>query len=82
VKKADALLYQPSSGKYAFYLKPFLRKEWVVIVREYNPGTAIYELVTAFKADCSPPYKIKNVEDDFPTYYKVMEYLRYEPAPF
>ncbi|MGC1121959.1 MAG: hypothetical protein WBA22_12790, partial [Candidatus Methanofastidiosia archaeon] len=75
VKKAQKLLYQPTSGKYAFIFKPFLRKEWVVIIREYSPGTAIYELVTAFRADCGPPYLLKQgdtVIGEFQKYYELM----------
>jgi hypothetical protein len=75
VKKAQKLLYQPTSGKYGFVFKPFLRKEWVVIIREYSPGTAIYELVTAFRADCGPPYLLEQggiVIGEFQKYYELM----------
>jgi hypothetical protein len=75
VKKAQKLLYQPTSGKYGFVFKPLLRREWVVIIREYSPGTAIYELVTAFRADCGPPYLLKDGEKvigEFQKYYELM----------
>lgn len=52
VVHALELLYHPDVNQYLYYYVDGMRKEWVVIVREYESG--YYELITAYRADCTP----------------------------
>jgi hypothetical protein len=85
VKKAQVLLYHSEVNEYAFYFKDWLGKEWVVIAREYSPGSGIYELRTAFRADCGPKFQLEEggvVIDEFDTYYELMIAQKFVPVSF
>ena len=82
-KKAQQQLYHFGANEYAFYLKDWLGKEWVVLVREYSPEKGIYELRTAFRADCGPKFQLEEggvVIDEFDTYYELMIAQEFVPV--
>jgi hypothetical protein len=56
-----------------------------VIAREHNPGKGIYELRTAFRADCGPKFQLEEagvVTDEFDTYYQLMIAQKSVPVSF
>ena len=49
------LLYNEDSGRYVYYYIDASGKEWGVFIRKYKDE--YYELRTAYRADCGPPFE-------------------------
>jgi len=56
VMNASKLLYNEGTGQYIYYYVDDTGKEWAVFIREYAKNK-FYELRTAYRVDCKPPYK-------------------------
>jgi hypothetical protein len=56
VTNALKLLYNKYSGQYIYYFIDDSGKEWGVFIRKWGE-TKYYELWTAYRADCGPPFK-------------------------
>jgi hypothetical protein len=61
VTNALKLLYNKNSGQYIYYFIDESGKEWGVFIRKWGE-TKYYELWTAYRADCGPPFKCKDKE--------------------
>lgn len=66
VRNAEKLLYHPGANQYLYYYKSFLN-EWAVIIEEWG-SYGIYELITAFRADCPLPEECKKGDDMVPVH--------------
>ncbi|MBU7046477.1 MAG: hypothetical protein HXS54_08575, partial [Theionarchaea archaeon] len=56
VTNAVKLLYNEDAGQYVYYFIDDSGKEWGVFIRKWGE-TKYYELRTAYRADCGPPFK-------------------------
>jgi hypothetical protein len=63
VVHALRLLYNEHTGQYVYYYIDGSGKEWGVFIREYE--NRYYQLWTAYRADCGPPFYCG--DDKFPT---------------
>jgi hypothetical protein len=61
VTNAFKLLYNKYSGQYIYYFIDESGKEWGVFIRKWGE-TKYYELRTAYRADCGPPFTCKDRE--------------------
>ncbi|MBU7048458.1 MAG: hypothetical protein HXS54_18655 [Theionarchaea archaeon] len=61
VTNALKLLYNKYSGRYIYYFIDDSGKEWGVFIRKWGE-TKYYELRTAYRADCGPPFTCKDRE--------------------
>jgi hypothetical protein len=69
VTNALKLLYNKNSGQYVYYFIDDSGKEWAVFIRKWGE-TKYYELRTAYRADCGPPFKC---DADGKTYNTIFE---------
>lgn len=56
VMNALKLFRNEGTGQYIYYYVDNAGKEWAVFIRKYA-GKKFYELRTAYRVDCKPPYK-------------------------
>ncbi len=63
VNNALRLFYYSDLGQYLYYFMDAEGKEWVVIIRKYG-STKNYELVTAYRVDCTLPEECKPKDGD------------------
>ncbi|MGD2248732.1 MAG: hypothetical protein PVF58_10025 [Candidatus Methanofastidiosia archaeon] len=58
VEKAQKLFYNKKIGRWIYYYVDARGKEWTVFIRKYG-NENFYELRTAYRVDCKPPYWCK-----------------------
>ncbi len=58
VMHPEKLFYNKNTGQYIYYYVANAGKEWAVFIEEYE--NKYYELITAYKVDCGPPYKCRD----------------------
>jgi len=58
VMHAEKLFYNKNTGQYIYYYVNNAGKEWCIFIEEYE--NKYYELITAYRVDCGPPYKCRD----------------------
>ncbi|MGD2249796.1 MAG: hypothetical protein PVF58_15415 [Candidatus Methanofastidiosia archaeon] len=66
VEKAQKLFYNKEFGQWIYYYVDARGKEWTVFIRKYG-NENFYELRTAYRVDCPPPYECKPTGEEFTT---------------
>jgi hypothetical protein len=62
IERALKLFYKAETGQYIYYYVDDAGKEWAVFIRKYWKD--YYELRTAYRVDCKPPYKCRRDGSD------------------
>ncbi len=70
VVHALKLLYDENSGQYVYYYVDNMGKEWAVFIEEYE--NRYYQLITAYRADCSP-FTCIDKDGTKHEYFKIIE---------
>jgi hypothetical protein len=65
IERALKLFYNADTGRYIYYYVDDAGEEWVVFIGNYKKD--LYELRTAYRVDCPPPYKCKPKNKEFLT---------------
>jgi hypothetical protein len=65
IEPALKLFYNANTGRYIYYYVDDAGEEWAVFIRNYQKD--LYELRTAYRVDCPPPYKCKPKNQEFLT---------------
>jgi hypothetical protein len=62
IERALKLFYNANTGRYIYYYVDDAGEEWAVFIRNYQKD--LYELRTAYRVDCPPPYKCRKDGSD------------------
>ncbi|MBU7039066.1 MAG: hypothetical protein HXS52_14150 [Theionarchaea archaeon] len=57
IERASKLFYNAKTGRYIYYYVDDAGKEWAVFIEKYYKG--FYQLISAYRVDCPPPYKCR-----------------------
>jgi hypothetical protein len=63
IERALKLFYNANTGRYIYYYVDDAGEEWAVFIRNYKKD--LYELRTAYRVDCEPPYKCEVDKEDY-----------------
>jgi hypothetical protein len=66
VVNALKLFYNQGTGQYIYYYLDDDGKEWAAFIKKWGK-TKFYELRTAYRVDCPPPYECKTTGEKFST---------------
>ncbi|MGC1120424.1 MAG: hypothetical protein WBA22_04960 [Candidatus Methanofastidiosia archaeon] len=65
IERASKLFYNANSGRYIYYYVDDAGKEWAVFIEKYYKD--LYQLITAYRVDCRPPYECREDGKDYST---------------
>jgi hypothetical protein len=65
IERAPKLFYNESLERYIYYFVDSAGKEWAVFIELYE--YKYYQLITAYRVDCPPPYKCGIKNKEYPT---------------